>query len=103
MTGDIALRRAIQRLYEFDHVPTPDELIGLSDRWRPYRSLAVSYIFASEYAGDQPVRRRQPDPIVTERLAIVGLGGSLARGSRSLAALRIALDGAAEAGAPPRS
>jgi FMN reductase len=36
---------------------------------------------------------------VSERLAIVGLGGSLARGSRSLAALRVALDGAAEAGA----
>jgi DNA-3-methyladenine glycosylase II len=51
LTGDIALRRAIQRLYEFDHVPTPEELIELSDRWRPYRSLAVGYLFASEYAG----------------------------------------------------
>ncbi len=51
LTGDIALRRAIQRLYEFDHVPTQGELIALSDRWRPYRSLAVSYLFASEYAG----------------------------------------------------
>jgi DNA-3-methyladenine glycosylase II len=51
LTGDIALRRAIQRLYEFDHAPTPEELIALSDRWRPYRSLAVSYLFASEYAG----------------------------------------------------
>jgi DNA-3-methyladenine glycosylase II len=51
LTGDVALRRAIQRLYEFDHVPTPDELIELSDRWRPSRSLAISYIFASEYAG----------------------------------------------------
>jgi DNA-3-methyladenine glycosylase II len=51
LTGDIALRRAIQRLYGFDHVPTADELIELSDRWRPYRSLAVSYLFASEYAG----------------------------------------------------
>jgi DNA-3-methyladenine glycosylase II len=51
LTGDIALRRAIQRLYEFDHVPTPEELIELSDRWRPYRSMAVSYLFASEYAG----------------------------------------------------
>ena len=50
LTGDVALRRAIQRLYGFDHVPTPDELIALSDRWRPYRSLAVSYLFASEYA-----------------------------------------------------
>ncbi len=51
LTGDIALRRAVQRLYDFDHVPTPEELIELSDRWRPYRSLAVSYLFASEYAG----------------------------------------------------
>jgi DNA-3-methyladenine glycosylase II len=50
LTGDIALRRAIQRFYGFDHVPTENELIELSDRWRPYRSLAVSYLFASEYA-----------------------------------------------------
>src|SRR5256886_487860 len=51
LTGDIALRRAIQRVYGFDHVPTVDELVELSDRWRPYRSLAVSYLFASEYEG----------------------------------------------------
>ena len=51
LSGDIALRRAIQRLYGFDHVPTEEELLELSDRWRPYRSLAVSYIFASEYDG----------------------------------------------------
>jgi FMN reductase len=36
---------------------------------------------------------------VTETPTIVGLGGSLAHGSRSLAALEVALDGAAEAGA----
>src|SRR6266699_5749119 len=36
---------------------------------------------------------------MTGRLTIVGLGGSLARASRSLAALQVALDGAAEAGA----
>jgi DNA-3-methyladenine glycosylase II len=51
LTGDIALRRAIQRVYGFDHVPTEDELIEPSDRGRPYRSLAVSYLFASEYDG----------------------------------------------------
>jgi NAD(P)H-dependent FMN reductase len=39
------------------------------------------------------------DLAVTEPLTIVGLGGSLARASRSLAALQVALDGAAEAGA----
>ena len=51
LTGDVALRRAIQRLYGFDQVPTREELIEILDRWRPYRSLAVSYVFASEYAG----------------------------------------------------
>jgi DNA-3-methyladenine glycosylase II len=49
LTGDIALRRAIQRVYRFDHVPSEAELVDLSGRWRPYRSLAVSYLFASEY------------------------------------------------------
>lgn len=51
LTGDIALRRAIQRIYGFDHVPSEAELVEVSDRWRPYRSLAVSYLFASEYEG----------------------------------------------------
>jgi DNA-3-methyladenine glycosylase II len=49
LTGDIALRRAIQRIYGFDHVPSEAELVKISDRWRPYRSLGVSYLFASEY------------------------------------------------------
>jgi len=49
LTGDIALRRVIQRVYGFDHVPSEAELLETSDRWRPYRSLAVSYLFASEY------------------------------------------------------
>ena len=49
LTGDIALRRTIQRLYGLDHVPSEAELVEISDRWRPYRSLAVSYVFASEY------------------------------------------------------
>jgi DNA-3-methyladenine glycosylase II len=49
LTGDIALRRAIQRIYGLDRVPSEAELVEISDRWRPYRSLAVSYLFASEY------------------------------------------------------
>ena len=49
LSGDLALRHTIQREYGFDHLPTDDELVELSDRWRPYRSLAVSYLFASEY------------------------------------------------------
>ncbi len=49
LSGDLALRRAIQRAYGFDHLPTEDEAARVSDRWRPYRSLAVSYLFASEF------------------------------------------------------
>src|SRR6476659_9597560 len=49
LTGDLALRRAVARIYNLDHSPTDDELLQLADRWRPYRSLAVSYLFASEY------------------------------------------------------
>jgi DNA-3-methyladenine glycosylase II len=51
LSGDLALRRAIQRAYGFDRLPTDDEVTELSDRWRPYRSLAVNFLFASEYDG----------------------------------------------------
>jgi DNA-3-methyladenine glycosylase II len=49
LSGDLALRRAIQRAYGMDHPPTEEEMLDLADHWRPYRSLAVSYLFASEY------------------------------------------------------
>jgi DNA-3-methyladenine glycosylase II len=53
LSGDLALRRTIQREYGLDHLPTDEELVALSDSWRPYRSLAVSYLFASEYGGQE--------------------------------------------------
>src|SRR5690349_14604602 len=53
LSGDLALRRAIQRAYDFDHLPNEDEVALVSDRWRPYRSLAVSYLFASEYESNR--------------------------------------------------
>jgi DNA-3-methyladenine glycosylase II len=49
LPGDLALRRVIERVYGFDHRPTEAEMVQLAERWRPYRSLAVSYLFASEY------------------------------------------------------
>ena len=51
LSGDVALRRALERLYGFDHPPTEEEMVELAERWRTYRSLAVSYVFASEYEG----------------------------------------------------
>jgi DNA-3-methyladenine glycosylase II len=49
LPGDLALRHTVQRLYGFDHLPTEREMEELAERWRPYRSLAVGYLFASEY------------------------------------------------------
>jgi len=51
LSGDLALRRTIQRAYAFDNVPSEEEMKQLAERWRTYRSLAVSYLFASEYDG----------------------------------------------------
>ena len=51
LSGDVALRRAIQRAYGLDRAPTEDEMLEMAQRWRPYRSLAVGYLFASEYEG----------------------------------------------------
>jgi DNA-3-methyladenine glycosylase II len=42
LSGDLALGCASQRAYGFDHLPTEDEVTQVSDRWRPYRSLALS-------------------------------------------------------------
>lgn len=50
LSGDLALRRVIQRVYGLDHSPSDDETRRIAERWRPYRSLAVSYLFAAEYA-----------------------------------------------------
>jgi len=49
LTGDLALRRVVGRTYGFDHLPTEDEMTRVAERWRPYRSLAVSYLFSSEF------------------------------------------------------
>ena len=49
LSGDLALRHAVQRAYGFDDLPTEGEMVQVAERWRPYRSLAVSYLFAPEF------------------------------------------------------
>ena len=52
LSGDLALRRAVQRRVRLrPHSDRRRRWLEVSDRWRPYRSLAVSYLFASEYEG----------------------------------------------------
>jgi DNA-3-methyladenine glycosylase II len=49
LPGDLALRKAIQRAYGLDHLPSQAEVVTIAEAWRPHRSLAVSYLFASAY------------------------------------------------------
>jgi DNA-3-methyladenine glycosylase II len=49
LAGDLALRRAVKNVYGLDRMPTEQEVLERAERWRPYRSLAVSYLFASEF------------------------------------------------------
>jgi len=49
LPGDLALRRAVQRAYGLDHPPGGEEMVRIAQPWRPYRSLAVSYLFAAEF------------------------------------------------------
>ena len=49
LPGDLALRKAIQAAYRLGHLPSQEEVLALAEPWRPYRSLATSYLFASAF------------------------------------------------------
>jgi DNA-3-methyladenine glycosylase II len=49
LPGDLALRKAIEAAYHLDHLPSPDEVLTLAREWRPYRSLATSYLFSAAF------------------------------------------------------
>ena len=47
LAGDLALRRAIRDAYQLDRLPSEEEVLTIAEKWRPFRSLASSYLFAS--------------------------------------------------------
>jgi DNA-3-methyladenine glycosylase II len=49
LPGDLALRKAVQAAYQLDHLPAEQEVLAIADRWRPYRSLATSYLFSAAF------------------------------------------------------
>jgi DNA-3-methyladenine glycosylase II len=49
LPGDLALRKAIQTTYQFGHLPTQQEVLAIAEKWRPYRSLATSYLFSAAF------------------------------------------------------
>ena len=54
--GDLGIRSAVQRLYRLDHLPTPGEVDAIGEKWRPNRSLASLYLWASARQAPKPVK-----------------------------------------------
>jgi DNA-3-methyladenine glycosylase II len=49
LPGDLALRKAIRNAYELDGLPDQQQVHAIAEKWRPYSSLATSYLFASAF------------------------------------------------------
>lgn len=49
LPGDLALRKAVQAAYQLDHLPVQREVLDIAEKWRPYRSLATSYLFSAAF------------------------------------------------------
>ena len=47
VSGDLVLRKAVQRAYALPAMPTEKEVEALGEQWRPHRSLAAGYLFES--------------------------------------------------------
>jgi DNA-3-methyladenine glycosylase II len=45
--GDLGIVRAVQRAYRLRNAPSADRLLRLGEPWRPYRSVACWYLWAS--------------------------------------------------------
>jgi DNA-3-methyladenine glycosylase II len=56
LPGDLALRKAVQTAYGLDHRPSQDEVLAIAEKWRPYRSLATSYLFSAAFEPPPPSR-----------------------------------------------
>jgi DNA-3-methyladenine glycosylase II len=54
LPGDLALRKAVQAAYGLDHRPSQDEVLAIAEKWRPYRSLATSYLFSTAFEPTPP-------------------------------------------------
>ena len=49
LPGDLALRKAVRAVYQLDHLPTEQEMLGIAERWRPYRTLGTFYVYSAPF------------------------------------------------------
>lgn len=59
LPGDLALRKAVRAAYGLDHLPTEQEVLAIAESWRPYRSLATSYLFSAAFEPAPPAAPRE--------------------------------------------
>jgi DNA-3-methyladenine glycosylase II len=60
LPGDLALRKAIRDAYQLGQLPSEQGVLDIAERWRPFRSLATSYLFSSAF--DRGVDGLRQDP-----------------------------------------
>jgi DNA-3-methyladenine glycosylase II len=53
--GDLGIRRAVERAYGLEALPTPAALTALAEPWRPHRSAACRILW--HWLGNTPVQR----------------------------------------------
>ena len=46
-TADAGLRRSIKLNYGLEDLPSNDEMVNISNAWKPYRTVASLYLWAS--------------------------------------------------------
>ncbi len=56
LPGDLALRKSVQANYQLDHLPSQQEVLAIAEKWRPYRSLATSYLFSAAFEPSDAAR-----------------------------------------------
>ena len=55
--GDLGIIKAVQRAYGLRKAPSPERLTKIGESWRPYRSIACWYLWAS--LDNRPARARR--------------------------------------------
>ena len=58
--GDLGLRKAVELHYGFGETMSDEDITSVADVWRPYRTLAAWYLWAS--SDDVPTRKRNANP-----------------------------------------
>jgi DNA-3-methyladenine glycosylase II len=62
LPGDLALRKAVRSAYHLDHLPSQQEVLEIAEKWRPFRSLATSYLFAAALEPTTSAKAKNENP-----------------------------------------